>query len=229
MNRAIRFANRPSAGNWHGLFGEKVVYEAPAPRVSNAEFVRGIAQRFQAALSAIAHSRQTAAQVEGWQRQAKGMEAVPDYFVEGRHARMVIRWRVPLEGVEFPSISPGSDWLFVTQNRESLLATVLLWLVDRGQPFTGLRECGRGRDCDRERFHFRKRKYCCSEHRLQENRSDSRQRSIDHYERKKAIRRLSKQFPSSAEKLVKAVRKRGEHASAEELVRRASEYHEKHK
>jgi hypothetical protein len=160
------------------------------------------------------------------------MQPLVDYTIEGRRVRTALLWRAPqelraaqevIEGFDRPS-SDRVDWVFMTENLDALLANVLMWLLDPDQPFTGLRECGRGSSCDRERFYFRRRKYCCPEHHADKRR--------DYKEREKAVKQLSKQLPrrspSSARDLIDEVKKPG--LSAEQLVGRAqAEAARKHK
>jgi hypothetical protein len=227
VERAIRLANRPAYAKWLRLLGASAVFasaEAPEP-----EHVRRAVEWFQAALSDIAHERQTHEQIEAWRQRAKGLEPSLDYTIEGQHVRTTILWRAPQEVSEFKLPGMGPDWAFVigTENAEALLASVLMWLLDPEQPFAPLHECGRGQQCERERFFFRNRKYCCTEHTQQVNQSTNTERSKDRRARDKAIEQLKPRFPKSARDLVWAVKARG--LSAEDLVQRAIEYHEREK
>jgi hypothetical protein len=217
IERACRWANHPTQTNRDRLFGVTASV-SPAAKVLWDTASRDAARWFQDALSAIAHGRQTREQVEAWRQKAQGVEPSVTYAPEGRYVRSALLWRAPREVLEeLPS--PG-EGLFVTENLDALLATVLLWLLDRDRPLRpALHECGRGEQCERERFFFRNRKYCSSKHTLQVNRATNKERSRDRRERNKAIELLKPQFPRRARALVWAVKARG--LSAEQLVERA--------
>jgi hypothetical protein len=210
------------------LFGNAATVLSTGASVSKHASCAAGAEWFQAALSDIAHGRQTHEQIGAWLQKAQEVVPGVDYTIAGRHVRTTILWRAPREVFEALPSSDPERVLFVTENLDALLATVLMWLLDREQPFTGLHECGRGEQCELERFYFRNRRYCCIEHTKQVNRASNTQRSRDRRERDKAIELLKPKFPRSARELVLAVKKPG--MTSEQLIERAqAEAARKHK
>jgi hypothetical protein len=213
VNRTLRFANKPSAKNWFGL-GGGVTVESAGASLETALWAMSAA-RLQTALSAIAQGVQTEEQIEAWKDAAGSMRIIPDFVVEGRGTHTKLTWWVPREVLDWQPLASKSDWIFITEDLNARWATALMLLLDPDQPFSGLRECGLGEACDRERFYFRKRKYCCPEH--------WPDRKADWRERQKAVRELAKHLQpksvSRAQKLVAAVKDQG--LKCEELVERA--------
>lgn len=227
VSGAIQFAIEPTWENWCRLFGDVGVSApegGPAP-----DYIQRAAETFRADLSAVVHGRQTPEQIEGWKRSALLVAAIPNYVIEGTQVRTEITWRVPrnVEVIDVPGMP--SDWICITEDShsDSRLATVLMWILDPSQPYRGLRECGLGDQCDRERFFFDKRKYCCRAHMREANRSTAGIRKADYIEREKAIRQLEQltpRFPRARE-LVMKVREPGLKAERliELAVKRATE------
>jgi hypothetical protein len=214
VNRALRFANQPTAKNWFGLSGGFAV-ESPGASEYQMPEVATSAMRLQRALSAIARGVQTSEQLKEWRDAAASMRIIPDFVIEGRRSHTKLTWWVPREVLDVQPLATECDWIFFAEDLNARWATALMLLLDPDQRFPELRECGLGEACDRERFHFRKRKYCCPQH--------WPDRKADWRERQKAVRELAKQLqPRSvahARKLVAAVKDQG--LKCEELVQRA--------
>jgi hypothetical protein len=233
VGRSLQFANHPSRTSWLKLFGEDAVSSHGAPELVGGRDVSRAAEWFQAALSDIAHDRQTREQLEAWLQTAKGVVPVPDYTIEGRHVRTTIQWRAPRQAFETTQqvfgveLSIDPDWVsgFLTGNPDALLATALMWLLDPDKSFPDVHECGRGPQCELERFFLRNRRYCCPEHTRQMNRSTNSERSRDRRERNKALELLKKRFPATAPDLVRAVKAPG--LSAEQLFALAIKEHQR--
>lgn len=217
VERAIEFANQPAkfsprlVENWYQL--------SPSGQLSLPEEVVSAAEELQAALSTIARGAQTSKDLEAWKAAAATMRVIPEFVIEdGEVSTKLAQWVVPLKMLNWAHVRPEVlNQMFIV-DRGAILATALLLLLDPAQEFFGLlHECGRGPSCDRERFYFRKRKYCCAEHRTNQ--------AADYKERQKAARELKKRQPGRtltwALARVKEVKQPG--FKSQDLVRRVLE------
>jgi hypothetical protein len=181
------------------------------------DYIKRTATSLHAALSDIAHERQTHAQMVVWEKTARRLNPNLSRAIEGKGMHEAIQWAAPLEVLDLalPNVDVG-DWRFVTVDDEALFATVFCWLLNPELKFYGLHECGRGESCDRERFYFRNRKFCCTEHMKQLNKATNSERSKKRRVIERAAGLLKSRFPSTAKKHVRSVYEPG--LSAERLA-----------
>jgi hypothetical protein len=215
--RVLRFASQPTPKNWYRLTGTKIAYESPGAGEHQKQEIARHAAQLQDALLAIIRGSQTAKEIKAWRDATAGIRAIPTFVIEGKKVRTKLSWWMPLEALDLPALPGLPECIPVAMNTPGILAAALMMLLDPDQPFYGrLRECGRGPACDRdERFHLKKRRYCCRAH--------WPDRKADWRERRKAASEIAKQLPNismpHARKLVTAVSEQG--LKCEELVRRA--------
>ncbi|HEX4151145.1 MAG TPA: hypothetical protein VHY75_02945 [Steroidobacteraceae bacterium] len=213
FDRVLKFANHPTADNWYGLAPESLAYVASLPTE-----IASVAGQLQAALSIIARKAHTSKEIKAWKAATAGMRILPDFIVEGRKVSTKLTWWVmpPPKALNWAHVRPeGWNQLF-TVDRGAILATAIMLLLDPAQNFGELHECGRGPDCNLERFHLQKRKYCCDKH--------WPDRKTAHRERekvKKAVKKVAKQIGSvaSAKRLVSEVK--GPGLKQKDLVQQA--------